>query len=234
MTKKMRDSNIELLRILAVMGVIVLHFNGEYGNAFQYVENGTINSYMLRYLEGVFVPAVNIFILITGYYMCNQFKRGIIKPFYLIVQVMFFGGITYIVSVVDGTAIFLPSSLVRSVIPCNYYVILYITLYLVSPYINLIFESLHEKQLRLFVLLGFILFSVWPSAIDVLQEISGTQFQGLNTIGLAGDQAGYTIVNFCLLYIIGSYIRICNINWSIRKSLCILCACSYVLCKQLF
>ena len=226
MVKKTRESNIELLRIIAVMGVIVLHFNGDYGHAFQYIENSSVNGYVLRYLESLFIPAVNIFILITGFYLSSQYSRRIIKAVYLIIQVMFFGALTYIVSVVSGTAVFSIGSLVSSVIPCNYYVILYIALYLISPYINLTMEKLQEKQLKVFLTIGVVLFAVWPVLVDILQEVLNTEFQGLNTVGLAGDQSGYTIVNFCLLYIIGAYIRTNQIVWSVKKSVVVLIGCT--------
>ena len=35
--RKSRESNIELLRILTMLGVVLLHFNGEPGGGFGYV-----------------------------------------------------------------------------------------------------------------------------------------------------------------------------------------------------
>lgn len=226
MTKKMRDSNIELLRIIAVMGVIVLHFNGAYGKGFEYVETGTLNDYVLRYLESIFIPAVNLFILISGYYLCNHHSRGIVKIVYLIIQVMIFGEFTYLLSVADGTNVFSLSSAISAAIPCNYYVILYGVLYLISPYFNIVMQRLTKEQLKIFLSLNFVLFSVWPIFIDVLQEVMRREFQGLNTIGLSGDQNGYTIVHFCLMYIIGAYIKTKNIEWSVGKSITVVGICS--------
>lgn len=226
MTKKMRDSNIELLRIIAVMGVIVLHFNGVYGKGFEYVETGTLNDYVLRYLESIFIPAVNLFILISGYYLCNQQRREIVKIIYLIIQVMIFGELMYLLSVVDGTNVFSLSSAISASIPCNYYVILYGVLYLISPYSNIVLQRLEGKQLKVFLGLNLVLFSIWPIFTDVFQEIMGREFQGLNTIGLSGDQNGYTIVNFCLMYAIGSYIKIKDIEWSVSKSITVVGVCS--------
>ena len=230
MSKDMRNSSIELLRIIAVLGVVILHFNGVYGNAFEYVETGAINDIALRYLESLFVPAVNLFVLISGYYMCSTYKRPVVKPIYLIIQVMVFGGICYLLSVVEnGMGSFSYTSAARSVIPSNYYVILYATLYLVSPFINVALHHINEKQLKRFVVIFVLLFSVCPILIDVLQEILSIEFQGLNPIGLLGDQNGYTIVNFILMYIIGAYIRITDIKWSVKKALFIMGVCSALL-----
>lgn len=229
MSKKMRDSNIELLRILAVLGVIILHFNGTYGNAFQYVEAGTINYYTLRYLESLFIPAVNLFVMISGYYLCNSAKRVIMKPVYLIIQVIVFSEFTYALAVIRGSVPFSLKTAVGHLIPCNYYVILYAVVYLLSPYINLVIERLEEKQLKLFLGLSFSLFSVWPILVDVLQELLNREFQGLNSIGLMGDQNGYTIVNFFLMYIIGAYIKKVDVRWSIKKSIIMVISCSVAL-----
>lgn len=61
-----RDSNIELLRIFAILGVIVLHYNNwSMGGGFSYVASGSLNSRVLWSLEGLFICAVNLFVLIT-------------------------------------------------------------------------------------------------------------------------------------------------------------------------
>ena len=41
---KQRQSNIELLRILAILGVILLHYNNDSsGGGFRFVEPGSLN-----------------------------------------------------------------------------------------------------------------------------------------------------------------------------------------------
>lgn len=46
--KKQRDSNIELLRIFTMLGVIVLHYNNaEIGGGFSAVESGSLNYYLM-------------------------------------------------------------------------------------------------------------------------------------------------------------------------------------------
>ena len=237
MSKKMRDSNIELLRILAVMGVVLLHFNGIYGNAFEYVVANSVTDYMLRYLEGLAAPAVNLFVLITGYYMCDSYRRDIVKPLNLIVQVVLLGEVFYLVTVlVNGISTFSVQSAVLALVPCNYYVVLYITLYFVSPYINLALRRLEKRQWKQMLCISLCLFSVFPIVIDVLQEVLEREFQGLNPIGLQGDQAGYTIVQFCLMYVIGAYFKKIEVKWSKRRSLSVLAICSILLlvwCKIL-
>ena len=220
-----RESNIELLRIIAVIGVIVLHFNGSYSHALEFVGRRTTNYYILKCLESIFIPAVNLFVLISGYYLSSSSKRKIVKPMQLIAQVILFGGFTYLLSVIDGTRTFSITSMAGSMIPCNYYVILYAVLYIVSPYINLLLDNLSEKKYRKFVITVFSLFSVWPMMVDVAQEILGIELMGLSSISMHGSQNGYTIVNFCLMYIIGAYIRKIDVKISMKKLLLISVGC---------
>lgn len=230
MSKKMRDSNIELLRILAVMGVILLHFNGIYGHAFEYVEAGSAKDYVLRYLECLSAPAVNVFVLISGYYLCDSYRREVIKPMCLITQVILFREMIYLLTVLqNGIFTFSVKSAVGALIPNNYYVILYITLYFVSPYINLALQRLTDKQWKVFLSTIMISFSAFPTAVDVLQEISHSTFYGLNPIGRLGDQGGYTIVQFCLMYVIGAYLRREKTQRALWQVVAMLATCSLLL-----
>lgn len=213
----LRDSNIELLRILAILSVIVCHYNNPgMGGGLKYVLPGSINQYLLYFIMSVCVSAVDLFIIITGYYMCRSNKIRLVKPLQLLLQVVFFSFVIYITRVILHTTPFSVRALFRALIPANWFVILYITLYLLSPYINKMIASLSRKELRKFVLIAFLLFSVYPTVVDVSAEVIGSEWVGLSTIGAYGSQYGYQIVNFILMYMIGAYLRNCSINC--RKS----------------
>ena len=142
MNKKARQSNIELLRIFTMLGVIILHYNNpSIGGGLKYVETGSINYYLLNVLESIFVCAVDLFMLISGYFMVYSTKRNMWKPIQLFVQVSIFSAAKYIiVQGIINNSFKLPG-LFRSVIPTNYFVILYVVVFVVSPYINLLFEQ---------------------------------------------------------------------------------------------
>ncbi len=60
-----RDSSIELLRIISMLGVFILHYNiPKYGAGFDYVTPGTVNQLAMNILVCVFIVAVNLFVLI--------------------------------------------------------------------------------------------------------------------------------------------------------------------------
>lgn len=205
---KERQSNIELLRILTIIGVIILHYNNKFvGGAFEYVLGGSINFYILNILESIFICAVNVFIIISGFFLYNTEKRNLWKVIKLLIQVIVIYELKYIfTSVVINKSNISISGLIFNLIPSNYFVILYIVVYILSPYINILIKSLDKKEFQRFIIILFIMFSIYPTAIDVLSEITKLQYNGLSSIGLYGSQYGYSCVNFILCYIIGTYI----------------------------
>ncbi len=213
---KMRSSNLELLRIFAMMGVVILHYNNEYmGGGFAYVAKGSLNYWLLYVLEAFAISAVNLFILISGYFMCTSDKRPVIKPLKLIVQVIVFKEAIYIFSYImsatsSGAGVnaeALGSGILDNLVPNNYFVILYMVLYFISVYINIVFDALDEVKTRRMMITLLILFSLWPTLADIFNYVTGISWNGLSTIGLYGSQNGYTIVNFALMYMIGAYLR---------------------------
>lgn len=205
---KSRSSNIELLRVLAMLAVIALHYNNpSMGGAFKLVEHNSLNYYVLYFVESLCICAVNVFVLISGYFMCTNNKRYLIKPLQLIFQVSVFSSGTYILRVFTEEVEFSACSLFRCMIPQNYFVILYITLYLISPYINLVMESINIKQFKRMLAMLLLVFSVYPSMVDVGTELLKNKLLGLSSIGAWGSQYGYTIINFALMYIVGGFLR---------------------------
>ena len=228
-----RQSNIELLRILAIMGVIVLHYNNaSIGGGFTYAVKGSLNFYVLYFLESIFICAVDLFVIISGYFMCNTNKRNLWKPIELIVQVMIFSFCLYIISsLLNGNQITVKHLLV-SLLPKNYFVILYSCVYIISPFINVLFDKLSRNSINKMVICAFLLFSVYPTIVDVLSELSGKQIIGLSSVGMYGSQWGYTIVNFILMYTIGTYMKKCDLEikqLSTKKLLALMCICICVL-----
>ncbi|WP_026527829.1 acyltransferase [Butyrivibrio sp. VCD2006] len=205
--RPLRDSNIELLRILSACGVIMLHYNSTANGGFASVANGGVNQFILVLLETVSICAVNVFVLITGYFMSKYNKRDGLKPISLLMQVVVFAAATLLVQklilhqnpTIDDAFEYLFSG--------NWFVYVFIALYFISPFINLAWDALNSSGRKLLIGISFVLFSIYPTAIDILKYWSGRQLAGSSTIGIEGGQAGYTIVNFVLVYLIGAGIR---------------------------
>lgn len=208
MAKKERQSNIECLRIVVILGIIIAHYNNPtIGGGIAYVREGTINFYIMYFLNSLFACGVNLFLLISGYFMCESKKCSIWRPIELVIQVALFREVSYLADVILKKVPLSLRSIISSLIPANYFVILYCAVFLLSPFINLLMSKLSQKNLKKFVLLLVLLFSVFATIADVLGELRGSSFIGLSTIGAYGSQWGYSIVNFMLMYIIGAYVR---------------------------
>ena len=79
MEKNKRYSNIELLRLLIMLGIIVLHYyNKSIGGRLKYVSYNSINYFILILIESLCICAVDLFMLISGYFYCKE-KSNITK-----------------------------------------------------------------------------------------------------------------------------------------------------------
>ena len=92
---KTRDSNIELVRFLAIIGVCVLHFNFYSWN---YVADIFLNKAVLKVLQQIFICAVNLFMMISGYFMIEKRSVSLRKPIELIVQVVIVNYVLHAIS----------------------------------------------------------------------------------------------------------------------------------------
>ena len=219
-----RNSSVELLRILSMMGVIFLHYqNATIGGAIAIAAKGSVNYEVILCLKTFALCAVNIFVLITGYYSFDRQTISWKKVLELIVQTIVISDAMYVLSVFLKISPFRLKELLLNSLPTNWFVILYLTLYICSTYLNRICAEMKEKQSARFLLMAFLLFSVWPNVVDILQEIFGREFRGLSSIGIEGSQNGYTIVNFGLLYLIGSFLGRYQIPDRLKNSNLILC-----------
>ena len=199
-----RNSSIELLRIFAGMAVVVLHFNFFKMHAAEVTTGITQQTLLL--LEAMCVCAVNVFIAISGYCSVNSRKINLSRLINLILQTSAFRFAFVLMACIVHDSFFI-KRLLGSLLPVNYYVILYVSLMFVAPFINILMDKLDRTSLNKFILIAFTIFSVYPTAVDVLEECTGGKLGGLSSVSWIGSIQGYSIVNFTLVYIIGAYIR---------------------------
>lgn len=220
-SKVTRQSNIELLRIIAIMGVVLLHYNNDtMGCAFALTSSLPVNHAICVVFEALAVCGVNVFILISGYFLIDSDTRNISKVIELIFEVILFKlGITLISSIIHNS--FSIKAILKSFIPDNYFVIIYLALYLISPLINAGFKKFSDKTKMLFLLICIIVFSAWTFAVDLLVKFSGNKWPGLSTVSIDGSSAGYTIVNFALMYLVGASIKLFKDKIKIKQSILI-------------
>ncbi len=209
-----RNSSLEMLRIIVALGVIVLHYNSY---AKQFIVEGSWTEYYLWLTDCLFACSVDVFVLISAFFLSSTYKRNSKKIIELVAQFVLFRIGYYLALTITGDFVFDLDTFINLLLPVNYFIVLYSVLYVISPYINIIIFELSDKEFRRLLVLLVCLFSIETWIVDVLYRISDKTYDGLSTVGLLGSQNGFTIVNFVLLYFIGAYIqrnyeKICEIK----------------------
>lgn len=213
--KPVRDSGVELLRILAACAVIVLHYNGM-GKAL--ISSSGLSHELLALLECICVCAVDLFIMISGYFLCKSDKRTWDKPVYLLILLSIIVVISYISGArIGGGKVSILTAIHSIIPPKNYFVLLYVTLYIISPFVNLVLNNLSRRGRTVFLIVLVTLFATYPTLIDSYQIIIKGQPMGVSTVGAWGQQHGYTIVGFVLLYVIGACLRLNEVGKGMKS-----------------
>ena len=123
--KKVRESNFELLRCILMFMIVLVHYNSM-GNAFSYVEKGSVNSLFLCFAESLSIIGTNGFVLLTGYFSWQRSRITLRKPFGLILSVIAYKTLFYFLGLVVLKGSFTIKGFVASFIPNNWFVVLYI------------------------------------------------------------------------------------------------------------
>lgn len=199
-----RESNIELLRIVA-MFLIVLHHCAYHGFDCPPILD------VIKFGGGV---GVNVFVLISGYFMVRH-ASSLKKLIRLYLEVFFFcvcGYLYYIIFVNHGPVkgIVTNISYFMPILSRQYwFVSAYFAILLCAPWINLLIEHLNRAALLKLLLVLFVFCTLFASL----------PFQGP---GMG------TFAQFVMLYLLGAYIRLyvnpahISCRWSFVLFCCVL------------
>lgn len=218
---KKRSSNIELLRIICTFMVISLHMlNPAVIGGIKYAKaSGSVPAHFATSMLFCFsITAVDIFILISGYFMINNYKRKIGKAINLFFVCAAYSVIKYVASTLWAGDPIKTDSFIYSFFPKSYYVFLYCTLYIISPYINRIVSSMSKQAYRRMLIVFFVLFSLWPTVIDCYRLLNGRNISEVFTIARDGNGSGFTLINFIFMYLIGGYLKKFPITFNKKSS----------------
>jgi len=189
---KKRKSNIELLRIISMMMIIILHFVGP----FTQIEKENINNYYIIHLfESISIIGVNIFVIISSYFLFDKKSIKIRKIIDLLSIVLFYGVLFFVVATYFKIKPYSSKELFLSILPfweCRrWFVLSYIFLYLLSPYLSKLLNNIDKKSYRNLIIIMLFFTSIWPSF-----------FKG----GLRLDN-GYGIISFVTLFTITGFMK---------------------------
>lgn len=200
---KERNSNLELLRIVSIIMILILHYlNRNMGGALKNTLEGTTNYYVIRFIESLSIIAVNCFVLISAYFMVNKDIIKLNKIINLIFISIFYGCILYIVSIVIKIQQFNLQSFGKSLIfiyGSKWFLGSYIILCLLSPFLNKIIKALNRDNYKKLLIIVIIAFSIIPTLFSQVSY----------------NDRGYGVLNFITLYFIGGYLRL---HYQVNKS----------------
>lgn len=146
-----RESNIELLRIIAMWYILVHHLivYAIYPDV-MIGQNGVTSEYVAySLLEGFMYVAVDVFILISGYFGIKLRAR---RFWSLYLQCAFYGIFTYIFGVSIGVVPLVPhtfitkSVLIFSHLSSWWFVVCYLMLMVVSPFLNYGMQQMTKRE----------------------------------------------------------------------------------------
>lgn len=210
-----RKSNIELLRIIAIFFIIIFHC--VYKSGFSFEQGLSTNKLIVKTFWMLGELGVNLFFLITGYFMING-KFKVKKLILIITQVFFYHLITIIFANYIGIyEISSFSSLFATFFPLTsnfyWYITAYVLLYILSPYINVLCRAMTKATYQKFLITLLVLYSFIPTFFGAFYNTTESLLYYNRLIwGM-------------IVYFIGAYIKLYSIPLINTKKKSIILAC---------
>ncbi len=183
--KKARQTNIELLRIVCII-LIIMHHYALY-SGFEFQENIELNKIIVQILTIGGKIGANVFFIITGYFTINS-EFQVKKLINIVMQTLTYSMIFLIFNFKGATL----KQIVKSIFPIihsqYWFITVYVILYLLSPYINQFIKNISKKDLGKLLIMLMVIQSIIPSVL-----FANFQFS--------------TIMWSIMLYMIGAYIN---------------------------
>ncbi len=205
---KKRMVNIEVLRLLAMMMVVSLHYLAK-GELLEKLTGPlSAKGHLAWLLESFSIAAVDVYVLISGYFLVETgFRcRRVIS---LVLQVMFYTCLLPVVLILTGI---LPVgeitfyNILQCIFPTNmlhyWFVSAYVLMFLFTPVLNAAVHGMKKRQLQTAIVILLIMESLSKTVIPVRLEL---------------DNLGYDAYWFMVVYLIAAYIRLYGIPFLEKK-----------------
>ncbi len=197
MIQKTRSSNIELLRIIAMIMILGLHVNffaiGE--PTTQEIISSPLQSFIRFFAEWTCIVGVNVFVLISGWFGINYKPKGIVQ---FLFQSLFFSLIIFIPFAIAGKIEVNRLNIMSSFLlykNAYWFVWAYLILYIISPILNTFVENSNRIELKRLLILFFIIQTIVSTFTNV-----------------AFYKAGYDPLSFIGLYLLARYFKLYKEN----------------------
>lgn len=220
MENKIRLSNMELLRIVSMLFVLILHANflGIHAPSHDDLIGSPFSTFMRCFVEALAIVAVDVFILISGWFGVNFSYKKLGALFF---QVFFFTFGFFIVFACISPSEAFAVDKVKGIFLMNgdyWFVKAYIVLFLLSPVLNTFVEHATKKQIQIVLVSYYVFHTIYGWLMDA---------------SVAFTMNGTTALSFIGLYLLGRYLRRYPFKLTqMKKSvdLLIYFACAFMLC----
>lgn len=186
-----RSSNIELLRIIAMLMVVSGHYYLKGGFPDDSLMN--LSKLLLQFFGAWSKIAVDVFVIISGYFLVTQKFRW--KKLVKFFSCTYFWSLITLAFVLFVLNLDVSQSLVIKALnpftPLNWFARAYLLLYIIFPALNKLIEQISEKKLAVIIGIMTIIFYVLPTA------------KGISLGGYLNS-----LFMFTNMYFIGAYIRL--------------------------
>lgn len=200
-----RKANIELLRIISMILIVLHHYVAHGGIVDIDIISG--NKFIGEFLYIGGKLGVVIFILISGYFMVDS-KFKIRKLIRIYLEVLFYSIAIYILLILSNKIEFSLTEFVKSMLPISYrqywFITEYMGLYIFSPFINKLIKSMNKKQYITLIMVGTITLVIIP------------------TLTPKGKGIYSDMLYFIYLYLLAGYLKKYEIKFINSKKKCIL------------
>lgn len=199
MAKKKRMANLELLRCVAMMMVVVLHYLGK-SQLLPELTGESLGAQGVAawLLESFSVVAVNVYMFISGYFLCtSSFKLSRLLKLWLQVWLYsvgfgLIGMMTGVMTEISVDTHFFLTLLFPVWMEHYWFMTAYIFLYLLLPFIGIALRHMTKQQLRSTVIMLLIVFSVIKSVLPLRLEM---------------DAKGYDCIWYLCVFAVAAYVR---------------------------
>ena len=218
-----RQSNIELLRIIATLMIILLHFSGwllSFVGVDSFWEGGSAMTVTRATLNSITCIGVVLFVLISGYFSIRPKVRSLLNLFTCLA--FFYLGAYLLNCWITDDVVFQHHRVLRSLMASsreNWFIQCYLFLVLLAPVLNAFVEKVGEKALLAYIL-------IFVSCAFYFGCVHDSTYFYFNR--------GYSISTFMLVYLIGRYIRLYGVarlqNVASWKIFVIWAGCTLLMC----
>ena len=226
---KQRNIALDVIRCFALFCVISVHFFLNSGFYDETIEG--INYYIMVVMRSFFMICVPLFMILTGYLknkaeISKKYYIGIIKiiVIYIIASILCLLFKTFYQHEKITFALAINKVLNFSAAPYAWYIEMYIGLFLLIPFLNLVFNNLRSKKQAKVLIITMLILTALPAVFNIYRFASlkwwlqPSSQSGYQQIMPAWWEKIYPIT----YYFIGAYISKFGIKMSAKKNVILL------------